>query len=92
VARENHFVSGRCVVLDAIGIGKWKREKRKWETRTLGNVAIDLGCGPLFSITYEVFYFSGVAIDFGGKCERRAKIGWKFCRERPPVDVPVRKS
>jgi hypothetical protein len=36
-------------------------------------VAIDLGAGPLFSMTYEVFYFSGVAIDFFEGCEIKAK-------------------
>jgi hypothetical protein len=36
---------------------------------TAKSVAIDLVAGPLFSMTYEVFYFSGVAIDFGAICE-----------------------
>ena len=46
---------------------------RKWETRTLGKFPIDLGAGPLFSMTYEVFYFSGVAIDFLEVCDTQAK-------------------
>ena len=33
------------------------------------SVAIDLVAGPLFSMTYEVFYFSGVAIDFHEPCD-----------------------
>ena len=53
----------------ASGLGKYKSDSEKWETRTLGKFPIDLGAGPLFSITYEVFYFSGVAIDFVPVCE-----------------------
>jgi hypothetical protein len=51
-----------------------------------------LGAGPLFSMTYEVFYFPGFPIDFGRKCAWKGTIQGKFCCERPPVDVPIRKS
>jgi hypothetical protein len=46
---------------------------RKWDTRTPEKFPIDLGAGPLFSMTYEVFYFSGFPIDFFGVCEIKAK-------------------
>jgi hypothetical protein len=76
----------------AIGAGKWKSEGRKWETQTPGKFPIDLGAGPLFSMTYEVFYFSGFPIDFGGNRARKDTIQEKSCCKRTPVNVPIRKS
>jgi hypothetical protein len=50
-------------------------------------VAIDLRAGPLFSMTYEVFYFFGVAIDFcvglGCGCGHRQTIDQKNATRSP---------
>jgi hypothetical protein len=54
-------------------------------------VAIDWWAGPLFSMTYGVFYFFGVAIDFWADCEQKAQIKGESCGEGPLDFVRVRK-
>jgi hypothetical protein len=61
---------------------------RKRETRTPGKFPIDLGAGPLFSMTYEVFYFPGFPIDFFEVWETKAK--WREVVEGMKCKIAIR--